>query len=118
MKLKRFEDSEAIVLACYEQMHNANPASVNELGYTEHSTKKEGMEPMNTLGGFIVRDKKTKVEFSIGTGQGLTKKLRKELWEKRDSLIGQIVKYRHQPHGKKDKPRLPVWLGFRSSMDL
>lgn len=113
LKLKRFEDSEARVLGVYEQQHNQNPAKKNELGYTEHSSKKAGLVGAGTLGGFHVQDLKTKQKFDIGTGKGLTKKLRQRLWDTRARLPGLVVKYRHQPHGQKDLPRLPVWLGFR-----
>jgi len=34
IKLKRFEDMEAEIIAVHELMHNANEATINELGYT------------------------------------------------------------------------------------
>jgi hypothetical protein len=29
------------------------------------------------------------------------------------NVVGKRVKYKHQPHGAKDKPRCPVFIGFR-----
>ena len=122
LKIKRFEDSEAIILGAEEQMHNANEAKVDALGHTERSSHKANLVGMNTLGAFLVRDMKTGVEFSIGTGKGLTKELRKELWEmhQRGELQGKIAKYSYQPSGEKEggKRRFPSFLGLRSALDM
>lgn len=115
--IKYFEDGEAEVYGFEEQMHNANEAEVDAFGYTERSSKKENMIPMNTLGAFLVR-KSDGVEFKIGTGKGLTKDLRQQIWDNRDQYLGKLIHYRSQPHGVKDKPRIPVWHGFRSKEDI
>lgn len=118
LKLKRFIDSEAEVIGFEEQMHNDNPKEQNELGLTSRATKKEYMKPAGILGKFLVRDLKTGVEFKIGTGDGLTQKLRKEIWTDQDKYVGSLVKYKYQDVGVKNKPRFPVWLGFRAGEDL
>jgi DNA ligase-1 len=118
LKLKRFVDSEAIVLGTEELMHNGNEATINELGHTHRSTAQAGKTGLHSLGKFCVRDMTTGVEFEIGTGKGLTRVLRDELWQDRDSLVGRIVKYKHFPTGSKDKPRHPVWLGWRDPLDM
>lgn len=117
-KLKRYVDSEAIILGMYEEMQNDNEAFKNELGRTARSTCQQNLTGKDTLGGFEVRDVKTDVEFRIGTGVGLTKELRQELWNKRKKLPGQIVKYKYFPTGSKEKPRHPVFLGFRMKEDM
>ena len=72
---------------------------------------------MGTLGALIVRDKKTKVEFSIGTGFDDAERLR--IWQMDDlSISGVVIKYKSQPTGVKDKPRFPVYLGFRNVRDM
>lgn len=116
LKLKRFKDSEAEVLSVYEQMHNDNEAETNELGRTERSTKKEGMIPAGILGGFEVRDIKSDVEFRIGGG--FTLEDRTELWKIRQQLIGRLAKYKYFPTGSKDKPRFPVFIGWRDKIDI
>jgi len=35
-----------------------------------------------------------------------------------DNLMGKVVKYKSQPTGVKDKPRFPVFLGFRDKVDM
>jgi DNA ligase-1 len=136
--IKRFVDAEAVVLDTYEQQENTNEKTVNELGRSKRSSHKAGKIGKGTLGGFTVMmaneywqqaglwSLKTitanaiekKLAFNIGTGVGLTDAVRAELWTKRKSLVGKIVKFRYQKVGTKDAPRLPIFLGFRSEKDL
>jgi DNA ligase-1 len=116
IKLKRFEDSEAEIIGFEEEMFNGNEAQTNELGRTKRSTAQAGLVGKNTLGAFLVRDVHTGVEFSIGTG--LTALERQSHWLNRDSSIGGILKYKFFPVGMKDKPRHPVFLGFRHKEDM
>jgi DNA ligase-1 len=116
LKLKRFEDSEAEIIGYQQLMHNTNEAKKNELGYQERSSKKAGKEGKPMIGAIKVRDLKTGVEFDIGTG--FDRKQRRKLWRGREFLNGKIVKYKYQPTGMKDKPRFPVFLGFRDTRDM
>lgn len=116
LKVKRFEDSEAQIIGFSELMHNANEAKRNELGHLERSSHKANKVGKQMLGALTVRDLKTKVEFDIGTG--FTESQRQLLWAKGDDLIGQVVKYKSQPTGVKEKPRFPVFLGFRDKVDM
>lgn len=115
--IKYFEDGEAEVIGFEELMHNENEQTKDAFGNSERSSKKENMVPGDTLGAFLVR-KSDGIEFKIGTGKGLTAELRKEIWQNRESYLGKLVHYRSQPHGVKDKPRIPVWHGFRHQEDL
>lgn len=115
-KIKRFEDGEAEITGFYEMFHNQNPEDKDAFGRTKRSTRAEGMVPADLLGGFIVRDLKDGVNFEVSTG--LTQAQRKDYWAQRQSLIGTILKYKHQPAGRLDKPRLPVFLGFRDREDM
>lgn len=116
MKLKRFMDSEAIIIGVKELNHNQNEKTTDELGRAKRSTHKENMVAGNVLGAVTVRDVHTKIEFDIGSGFVLNE--RTDLWAMRDSLIGKIVKYKYFPTGSKTKPRFPVFLGFRHSDDF
>jgi DNA ligase-1 len=116
LKLKRFTDSEAMIIGFVELQHNENEATTNELGATARSHKKGGMVAAGTLGALKVRDLKTGVEFEVGTG--FDQRTRDELWATRNKLGGLVVKYKHFEVGAKDKPRHPVFLGFRSSIDM
>lgn len=116
LKLKRFTDDEAQIIGFEELLSNQNEATKDELGHTERSSHKENMVPMNTLGALIVKDMKTGVEFNIGTG--FDADTRQRLWDGQQELLGQIVKYKHFAVGAKDKPRFPVFLGFRDAIDM
>jgi DNA ligase-1 len=115
--IKTFVDDEAEIVGFQEQMHNANEQEEDAFGNSERSSKKENMVPMNTLGAFLVRHKDG-TEFKIGTGVGLTKELRQEIWNNKDKYLGKLAHYRYQPHGVKDRPRIPSWYGFRDPKDL
>lgn len=116
LKLKRFEDSEAEIIGVEELLSNQNDATINKLGHTERSSHKANMVPLGTMGALNVRDLKSKVEFSIGTGFDAA--TRDEFWRGRKCVIGKIVKYKYFAGGSKDKPRFPVFLGFRDKRDM
>lgn len=109
LKVKRFEDSEAVVLAVVEEQHNGNEAKTNELGRTKRSSAKAGKTGKGSMGALRVRDWKTNVEFEIGTG--FTAADRAALWA--EPPLGQTVRYKFFPVGVKNKPRHPVFTGFR-----
>jgi len=115
VKMKRFQTSEAEVIGVYEEMANNNPTSLNALGYAERSSHKKQMVGKGTLGGLEVRTPEG-VEFSIGSGFNAIQ--RDEFWKLSPTLIGKIVQYKHQPHGAAEKPRIPIFLGFRDSRDM
>jgi len=121
LKLKRFEDSEAIIVGVKELLMNGNDAKEDEFGHTERSSHKDNMVPMETLGAFILKDVHGKWEgreFGSGSGPILTKEGRKRLWNARDELKGKIVSYKYFSVGCKDLPRFPIVKGFRDKMDF
>lgn len=111
LKVKRYEDSDAVIIGVEEEMHNGNEADRDNLGRTKRSTAKGGKTGKGTMGALVVRDLTTGVEFNIGTG--FTAADRAAEWKP-----GEIVKYKFFPVGVKDKPRHPVYLGRRSKLDL
>ncbi len=119
LKVKRFVDSEAVVIGIEEEMFNGNKAETNELGRTKRSSAQAGKVGKGTMGALIVRDVKTGVEFNIGTG--FTAQDRIDwwgLWAWRETRASgtpppPVIKYKSFPVGVKDKPRHPVYLGLR-----
>jgi DNA ligase-1 len=135
--IKRFVDAEAVILATYEQEENTNEKTVNELGRSKRSSSKAGKVGKDTLGGFtvvmlprcrchgIILPGSPALEscihsFNIGIGAlgTLTDARRKELWAKRKTLPGRIVKFRYQKIGTTVAPRIPCFLGFRDKADM
>lgn len=117
-KLKRFVDGEAYIIGFEEELENTNEQKRNELGNLKRSTEQAGMVGKGRLGAFICKDIETGIEFNIGSGRGLTHDLRESLWDIRASLLGRILKYKHFPIGIKEKPRHPIWHGFRDPIDM
>lgn len=118
-KLKRYLQSEAVVIGVKPFQHNTNEPEINALGYTQRSSAKAGKADLPLLGALIVRgsfQEFAEVTFDIGTGFTLYE--REFLWKRRDSLLGNIVTYKFFPVGGKDKPRHPVFVSFRSQDDL
>lgn len=118
LKVKRFEDAEAKVIELVELQRNDNEATKDNVGHTKRSTHAENMTPMGVLGAIRVKDLKTGVEFSIGSGFDAAQ--RKAIWEHRADYVGELVKYKHQPSGAKEAgaPRFPVFIGFRHTNDM
>lgn len=116
MAIKRFVDSEALLIGMTELMHNANEAQINELGLTKRSSHQANQIPAGKMGTLRVRDLRTNVEFEIGTGFDNLQRV--TLWAHRDTYIGRIIKYKSFPFGVKEAPRSPVFLGFRDPKDM
>lgn len=117
-KFKRFNDSEAEIVGSIELFRNMNEAVRNGAGNIERSSSALGKVPANTLGAWELRDIHTGVEFECGCFRGVTDHEKEVWWKNRANLLGSIVKYKFFPYGVKDKPRHPVFLGFRDEEDI
>ena len=118
LKIKRFEDAEAMVLASYEGMTNQNAAELDAFGRTKRSLAQAGMIGRGELGGFVVRHLSTGVEFRLGYNHIVGGVDRVTLWLRREVLVGKVVKFSHQPSGAKEAPRFPKFIGFREAWDM
>lgn len=117
MKFKRFSDAEALVLDYFEEQHNTNAATTNELGNTKRSSHKAGKVGKGTLGGFKVKDIETGVVFDLGGGFSAAQRL--AFWHTRDLLVGQILTYKSQKtEVAGGMPRFPSFKGFRDEVEL
>lgn len=114
LKLVRKYVEEAEIIGVEERMHNGNEAKKDALGRTERSVHKENLVGRGDLGAVIVKDLKTGVEFSVGTG--FNDEERTSLWSQ--DLTGKIIKYEFRGFGDYDKPRFPVFKGFRDVNDM
>lgn len=116
IKLKRFEDSEAVITGFQEKMLNQNEAKIDARGFQVRSSHKDGKVGADTLGLFECRDVDTGMGFECGSG--LDDSTRDLVWRNREDYLGRIIKYKFQPHGVKEKPRSPIFLGFRDERDM
>lgn len=115
VKLKRFKDAEATVLDFEELMTNNNEPVLNALGYTKRSTAMAGLTPAGTLGALICHNSDG-VVFNVGSGFDMA--TRDMIWAAKEQYVGKIVKYKYFEYGELNKPRHPIFLGFRDPMDF
>lgn len=103
LKLKYFKEAEAQIIGFKELMHN-----------TDTSCKRaENMVGGDTLGAFEVRWLgKT---FEVGSGEGLTQAMRKELWDARHTLLGQMLTFKYQELSAAGVPRFPTYKVIRDA---
>jgi DNA ligase-1 len=114
VKMKRFVTEEAVIIGLEEEMANNNPASLSETGYAERSSHKANMAGKGRMGALVVKNDQG--TFKIGTGFDAAQ--RAMIWANQADYIGKIAQFKHQPHGSKDLPRIPVFVGFRDGRDL
>ena len=110
LKLKRFKDDEATIIGTVELLTNYNPREEDEQGNYNRSSHKENRIPANTLGSLTVMGS-SGIIFNIGSG--FTSEERKNLWDNRDNLLDMTITYKYFEIGEYDKPRFPIFLGFR-----
>ena len=115
-KVKRFVDSEFQIIGWEPKYTNTNEAKTNELGRTERSTAKEGMVALDTMGSLILLTSKGD---TFSCGSGMTDAIRADLWERRESLMGQLAKVKYFDVGTGyNVPRFPVLVGIRHKDDM
>jgi DNA ligase-1 len=115
LKVKHFIDDEGLLVNVHEKMSNQNELGVDELGHAKRSSALDGMVPMDTAGSLVVNGSYGEVKI----GSGLDDKLREYIWTNKEKLIGKVyVKYKFFPHGVKNLPRHPVFIGFRDPDDM
>lgn len=115
LKVKAFRDAEATVIGFVEKLHNTNAAERDAFNRAKRSHRKEGMAGADTAGALLVK-RADGVTFKIGSG--LNDELRAAIWADQPAYMGRVVKYKFFDVGVKDKPRHPVFLGFRDADDM
>jgi len=123
MKIKRMIDAEGIIVGAEEKLTNNNEAMIDERGYTKRSSHQANLIPANTLGVLQVKVLNgTFKDRIVGVGSGFDDETRKKLWTEwlngsdapGGGLLGKTITFKYQPHGSKDKPRIPIFKGFRN----
>jgi ATP-dependent DNA ligase len=115
LKLKRELRDEGRIVDFIERVRNDNEQIINAQGYAERSHHQDNKVGVGMLGKF-------KVEFRgdiISVAPGILKHDElTEIWENRDKYVGKFITFQHFPHGQKDKPRQPRFMGFRDKIDF
>ncbi len=120
VKLKRFEDAEAIVVGYEPWQRNDNEPTIDTRGYQVRSSHQENKVDLDMLGVLkceLLSDRS--IKFGVGVMRGVSHAERRRLWEVRDSLLGRIFKFKYQGYSAGyDAPRCPVFLNWRSAAEF
>jgi len=119
LKLKRFTDGEAEIIALEELMINNNPQTIDNLGHAERSSHKENLVGAGMLGSFRVQAINGPfkgVVFNIGSG--FDDSFRSMVWNNKDKFLRSTLTYKYQKTGSKLAPRFPIFRGMRAKDDI
>jgi len=111
-KLKRFHQDEGVIIGFKEQMTNTNTQERSELGYAKRSQAKEGLVGAQSVGAFVVAFNDQELDIAPGAFNHAEREI---IWNNQEYYLGEVLTFRHFPHGMKDKPRFPRAVGFRTT---
>jgi DNA ligase-1 len=114
LKVKPFEDDEAIVVGFEEGTTNTNVKVTNELGRSKRSSAKAGLIPSGIIGTVLAEHP----EWGILRISGFKDPLAIDMYIYPERYLGRLITFRYQAHGTLDSPRLPKFKGFRSPDDM
>ncbi len=118
IKMKRFTDAEAEIVAFEPLYRNHNEAVKDVMGLTKRSSHQANMVADDTLGKFVLRDLTHPEWGNFSCGSGLDDETRDKIWKARPEYLGKKVKFKYLAYGSKDKPRHPIFLGIRHPEDM
>ena len=117
MRIKRFSDSEALVLAVVEGRTNLNEAVVNELGRSERSSHAENQVPNGLVGSLTCKDLESGMTITVSPGE-MDHIERKFYFDNQKEIVGKTITYKSFKKGVKTLPRFPTFKNIRSAEDM
>jgi len=115
-KWKQRQDAEATVLDFVPLFRNHNHGFINELGRLDRSSSQVGLVADNALGALVVSSSEWPSTFELGTGFSTAQRI--DIWNNRELIRGQIARFSYHNYNLKDRPREPVFIGFRHQYDV
>jgi DNA ligase-1 len=113
IKFKRFEDDEAVVTGFVQMMRNANEATLDEWGHTVRSSHQENKIPVEMVGVILGQCQNFDGEIRVGTGEGITHDVRKDMWLNPHKYIGRTFTFSYQANSDYEKVRFGSFKGWR-----
>lgn len=114
IKIKRFLDAEAKITGFKALERNTNPAQKNAFGLQTRSSHRAGKVADELLGKLVVSTEQWG-EFEVGSGFDV--ETRETIWKNQSAYLGRVITFKYQPYGVKDKPRAPIFKGFRPEVE-
>lgn len=114
MKLKRFQDGEAVVTGLEEGSVNDNSLERDELGRAKRSKTQQGLRPSGMVGTLLAEHP---VWGTLRIAPGVMPHAdRLGYWKHPTELVGRTIHWRSFGYGVKDKPRFPRFYGLREDV--
>jgi len=117
LRIKDFEDAEALVNGIIEGEENLNEAQTNELGRTFRTSHKANKVPNGMVGALDCTDVETGEPIVVSAG-AMPHDMRRDLFLHPEKILKQFITYKRFPKGVKDKPRFPTFKSIRSAEDM
>lgn len=114
IKIKRFSDAEATITGFVALERNTNPPEKDAFGLQKRSSHRAGKVADELLGKLVVTQQPWG-EFEVGSGFDVA--TREEVWKNQEKYLGKTITFKYQAHGTKDKPRAPIFKGFRPELE-
>ncbi len=115
-KVKKFNTADVKIVGFIEGEQLKDDAEVRS-GYwdakTERSHKKADYKKSGTLGAVIVQ--MGGMEFKVGSG--FTHDQRDNIWRNQPEYLNRVIEIRYMDCGRKNLPRIPTFVRFRSDKD-
>lgn len=117
LRIKDFEDAEALVVGIIEGEENLNEAQTNELGHTFRTSHKANKVPNGMVGALQCKKVPTGEDIVVSAG-AMPHDLRRHYFLHPEEIVNQYITYKSFTHGVKDKPRFPTFKSVRSPEDM
>lgn len=113
LKFKPWITFDAPIVEVYERMENTSESYTNELGQSQKHRRQEDMIGTGMAGGVWVDldGVKQKVALAMDDAE------KKDLWNRRDEVIGKWIEFKGMTVGAKDKVRHPVMVRWRTDKE-
>lgn len=115
LKVKPFETFDAKIIGV-QQATEVDPnakKSINELGYSVTSKKKNDRILVERASAFFVMYKGIELKVSLA----MTNEEKADVWKNKTIYIGKMIEYEGMQIGAKDVPRHPTFVRFREDRD-
>lgn len=116
LRIKHFEEEDAVVLSVVEGTKNNNERQLDALGKTKRSSHKANKVPNGMVFSLICRVVKTGEIITVGSGR-MRHADRIRYFQQPELIVGKTIKYKRFLHGEKDKPRFPTFQSIRIESD-
>lgn len=117
LKVKMFSHSEARIIGYEEEYENTNETFYDVYGKAIKRKTKDGKEGKGRLGKYLCVSPDYSEPFKVSC-MTMTHAERESRWLSREKDIGQYLRFKHLKHGEMDRPRHPLYAGFRHPDDF